>query len=135
LRGHILPGPADTTIVFYGTCARLRLMKGELASARRVLGEMFELCRAVDWCRFESLSNVYFRLALAERRDETAALLLGYAESASRRAFGLPRFADTRDAGRSELVQRLDVARVQALCAEGAALSPDAVCVLTLRDD
>ena len=135
LRSHVLPGPADTAIVFHGTCAQLRLLKGELPAARRLLGEMFELCRAVDWCRFEPFSNVYFMLALAEHRDESAARLLGYAESATRRAWGLPRFADTRDAARTELSRRLDAARLEALCIEGATLCPNAVCTLALGNE
>lgn len=135
LRGHILPGPAETTIVFHGTCAQLQLVKGELAAARRLLGEMFELCRAVDWCSFEPFSNIYFKLALKERRDEAAARLLGYAEGATWRTWGLPRFADRREAARAELAQRLDASRLQALLAEGAGLSPDAVCVLTLAHE
>jgi len=59
-------------------------------------------------------------------------LLLGYAERATERAWGAPRFADSRDLARAELARRLDATRLQALYAEGAALSPEAVCVLTL---
>ena len=33
LRSHVIPGPADTTILFCGTCARLWMMKGDLSAA------------------------------------------------------------------------------------------------------
>ena len=135
LRHHILCGPTDTAILYHGTCARLHLMRGEFVAARRRLAKMFELCRAVDWCRFEPFANMFFKLALDERRDEDAARLLGYAEVATRRAWGVPRYADSRDAARAELACRLDAARLDALCAEGAALEPEAVCMLTLAHE
>lgn len=63
---------------------------------------------------------------------EASARLLGYAEPATERTWGMPRHADSRDAARADLALRLDPVRLQVLYAEGAGLSPEAVCALTL---
>ena len=134
LRDRILPGPASVVIPFIGTMARLWLMKGEFARSREHLATLFDLCRAVEWDRFDVFSHVYFRLAFAERRYETAARLLGFNAMATPRAWGKLRFESTREKAREELAAILSAPRLNALLTEGAALGQEEVCRLTLEE-
>ena len=133
LRDRILPGPASMVIPFIGTTARLWLMKGDLSASREHLATLFALCRAVEWSRFDIFAHVYFMLAFAERRYETAARLLGFSGVATPRAWGMPRFAQKREKSRAELAAILDPQRLNALLAEGAGLGQEEVCRLTLE--
>ena len=72
VRHHVVPGPATTVILYIGSCARLKVLKGDLAAARDLLGQMFDLCRTVDWSHFDLFCQVYFRLALQERRPRVS---------------------------------------------------------------
>jgi predicted ATPase/DNA-binding winged helix-turn-helix (wHTH) protein len=135
LRQHVLPGPANAVIPYIGTRARLQLLRGDLAAARTHLAEMFELCRAVEWSHFESFSPVYFHLALMERRLESAARLVGYAEQATGTLWALLRFESLCNAARAQLAEEIDPLHLDALFEQGAMLGPEAVCRTTLAHD
>jgi predicted ATPase/DNA-binding winged helix-turn-helix (wHTH) protein len=132
LRPHLLPSPASMVIPYVGTCARISLMKGDLAATRRELARMFELSRSVEWNTFEVFGGVYLGLALAESRHAAAGRLLGYAEAAGERAWGVSWPSREREAARVALAAFFDAAELARLCAEGATLDPESVCRLVL---
>ena len=93
---------------------------------------MFDQCRAVEWSHFERYCSVYFRLALMERRLESAARLVGYAEQATASVWLRRASSICSDAARAELAQRSSRCVSRLSMSEGAKLEPEAVCRLTL---
>jgi hypothetical protein len=134
LRQRLMAGPADIVIPFIGTCARCSLAQGDLSGARNLLGQMFDLCRAVEWSSFEFFAVLYVRLALAERRLHDAARLLGFADAARKRAWSRARPVRSLKEARSALSAALGTDRVACLCAEGRHLGHEQVCSLALRN-
>jgi hypothetical protein len=133
LRPLVLPGPANSVIPFIGSSARCSFLTGDLQDAKRQLAQMFELCRTVEWSSFESLGYLYVSIVLNERRLDDAARLLGYAATASERAWSASRSTATRDETRAALVSTIGEARLAQLVAEGEQLDPESVCRLVLR--
>ena len=131
---HVLLGPAASAIPFLGTSARCSLLAGDIAGARRQLAQLFSMCRAVEWMYFDFFGNVYLRLAHVEGRMDDAALLLGFARVAMERSWSAARFPKPSEQAMATLVQAIPQPRLSELLAEGANLSREAVCELTLRE-
>ena len=67
-----------------------------------------------------------------ERRLESAARLVGYAEQVTATAWMMPRFEHLQRCRPCGVGCEIDQVRLEALYAEGAKLEPEAVCRLTL---
>ena len=134
IRGAVLPGPSGSAIPFVGTCARCALLAGDVLAARAQLAQLFEMCRAVNWMYFDFFGNLYPRLALTEGRLEDAARLLGHAEVAGRRSWGVSRSSSTHEGLLGTLSKALPQDVLSQLMADGAVLDREAVCALVLSD-
>ncbi len=134
LRPSIWPGPAISAIPFVGTSARCWLESGDVFAAKRLLEQMFALCRAVEWTYFEFFAALYVKVAMAENRLDAAARLLGYAAVAVRRAWHQQRPSAARDEVQSVLTAALGARAFERLCAEGEAMTPERVCALVLEE-
>ena len=136
LRRLVLPGPAGSAIPFVGTSARCALAAGDVQGARRLLVQLFGMCRVVDWMYFDYFAHLYLTLALAEGRTEAAARLLGNADAAAaRRSWSVARMTADREDARSTLAAKLSQDRLTLLVSEGAASNRESVCEWVLNDD
>ena len=134
LRPSIWPGPAISAIPFIGTSARCWLESGDVFAAKRLLEQMFALCRAVEWTYFDFFAALFVKVAMAENRHDAAARLLGYAAVAERRAWHQPRSSVVRDEVHSMLTAALGARAFERLCAEGEAMAPERVCAWVLEE-
>lgn len=124
--------PPGVTVTFFGTAARLALLRGETAAARARLAVMVERCRTLEWLHFAVFADLGHQLALQERRHEDAARLLGYAEMATAQAWGSLRPRGLREHAGEVLLGLLGGRRLQALKAQGRKLDAAAAAAMTL---
>jgi predicted ATPase/DNA-binding winged helix-turn-helix (wHTH) protein len=124
---------ASMAIPYLGTCARVALTNGDFAGTRGKFGQMFELCRSVEWMYFEVFGELYLALALAEGRMSSAARLFGYAQVANSHAWGIERRISALDKAGATLAASIDANTLARLQTEGAALAPDTVVHLVLE--
>ena len=134
LHQRVMAGPAESAIPFVGTCARCAQEAGDLQQARRLLAQLFGMCRMVDWAYFDFFANRYMLLAMTEGRSEAAARLLGYADAVAQRSWGTAYGVATREQARSALAPSLSLERLDSLLKEGAGLSRESVCAWTLQE-
>jgi hypothetical protein len=119
LRPSIWPGPAISAIPFLGTSARCWLESGDVFAAKRLLEQMFALCRVVEWTYFEFFAALYVKVAMAENRLDAAARLLGYAAVAGRRAWHPQWTSVAREEWQSALTAALGAPSLRALVRRG----------------
>lgn len=134
MRQTVLSGPTGPAIPFVGTCARCTLVSGDIAGAKRQFGQLFDMCRTVDWMYFDFFSVVYVHLASADGRLDDAARLLGFACAVAERSWNARPIATAREQARLALAARLPQARLERLIAEGSVLDREAVSLLVLKD-
>lgn len=126
-------GNSAMNIPFLGTSGFAAILAREVHVARELVAELLYLCRATDWMYFERFGWLCALLALAERRTEDAARLLGYAEPSVRRARERTPIRDLMERTRERISDALDKERLDALVLEGAALDRDVFCQIALR--
>ena len=134
MRHTVLPGPTGPAIPFVGSCARCALVAGDIAGAKRQFGQLFDMCRTVDWMYFDYFAVIYVQLATADGRLDDAARLLGFGNTAAGRSWNVLPVTTALEQARVALAGVLAPEQLAQLAAEGAGLDREAVCRLVLKD-
>ena len=134
MRHTVLSGPTGPAIPFVGRGARCALVSGDIAGAKRQFGQLFDMCRTVDWMYFDYFAVIYVQLATADGRLDDAARLLGFSNTAAGRSWNVLPVTTALEQARVALAGVLAPEQLAQLAAEGAGLDREAVCRLVLKD-